>query len=94
MQVHQGDHVVVTLHNTYWRIAAPVGGVLTPVGSQADSPSPDGSCLPGVGCGTVRAEFVASTVGTAKLTASRTTCGEAMGCPPGQGHFEVDVVVS
>src|SRR6478735_5428475 len=45
VQVDPGDHVVVLLHNTYWRIGSPDGGALIQVGSQQDSPSPAGTCL-------------------------------------------------
>jgi hypothetical protein len=94
IQVSRGDAIVLTLHNTYWRIAAPDGDVLTQVGSQQDSPAPTGTCLPGVGCGTVQARFVAAAPGSATLTASRTSCGEAMACDPGEGSYTVHLVVS
>jgi hypothetical protein len=93
-QVSRGDRITLTLHNTYWRIGPPDGRILTQIGSQQDSPAPAGTCLPGVGCGTVRAQFVATSAGSTTLTASRTTCGEAMACPPGEGSYVVHVVVS
>jgi hypothetical protein len=92
-EVARGDRIVLTLHNTYWTITPPDGRVLTQIGSQEDSPAPAGTCLAGVGCGTVRAEFVASSSGTATVKASRTTCGEAMACPPGEGAYTTYVVI-
>ena len=94
IQVSRGEGIVLTLHNTYWRIAAPEGGVLTQIGTQQDSPAPAGTCLAGVGCGTVQARFVAAAPGSVMLTASRTSCGEAMACGPGEGSYAVHLVVS
>jgi hypothetical protein len=94
IQVGRGDRITLTLHNTYWRIGPADGDILTQIGSQQDSPAPAGTCVPGVGCGTVSAQFVATSEGSTTLTASRTTCGEAMACPPGEGSYVVHVVVS
>lgn len=93
VQIHRGDRVVLTLHNTYWRIAPPHGDILTQTGTQTDTPARAGTCLPGIGCGTVQAIFIASATGSTELTASRTTCGEAMACPPGQGSYVVHLIV-
>ena len=90
--VHAGDRVVATLHNTYWTFAAPTG-VLQQRGAAVTTPDPKGSCLPGVGCGTVRLTTLAASTGEGMLSASRTSCGEAMGCAPGQGNWSVHVVV-
>ncbi|GAA4351489.1 hypothetical protein [Microbacterium rhizosphaerae] len=90
--VHTGDRIVATLHNTYWQFAAPTG-VLRPRGDAVTTPDPKGSCLPGVGCGTVRLTALAASAGEGALTASRTSCGEAMGCAPGQGSWSIHVVV-
>jgi len=89
--VQAGDRIVATLHSTYWQFAAP-SGVLQPRGDAVTTPDPKGSCLPGVGCGTVRLTALAASAGEGTLSASRTSCGEAMGCPPGQGSWSVHVV--
>jgi hypothetical protein len=52
-----------------------------------------GTCVPGGGCGTVTAAFRALAPGRATITASRTTCGEAMRCTGTDGAWEVTVVV-
>jgi hypothetical protein len=40
----------------------------------------------------VRAKFTALTDGKAVITASRSACGEALRCKPGQTRFTVNVV--
>jgi hypothetical protein len=92
-QIHRGDRVVLSLHNTYWHIVLPVGRILTQTGAQKVAPAPQGTCRPSVGCGIVQATFIASATGSTELTASRTTCGEAMACPPGQGSYVTHLVV-
>ena len=52
-----------------------------------------GRCPPGVGCGTFRTAFVAGGPGTARLTAARTVCGEALACRPDQRSLAIAVVV-
>jgi hypothetical protein len=92
---HVGDRLVVTLHSTYWSLAAPSGGAVT-VGV-APSVSPGGAqCRrpPGTGCGAVTATYDVTAVGNARLTASRRSCGEAMRCVGGKGHWAVSVTVS
>ncbi|MDR7363233.1 hypothetical protein [Nocardioides marmoribigeumensis] len=93
VRVRRGDRVTLTLHNTYWRIAPAADGALEQVEQQVDRPAPPGTCRPGVGCGTVRTRYVAVSPGAVRLTASRTSCGEAMACPPGQGRYAVTVEV-
>jgi len=90
--VDAGERVVVTLHNTYWRFAEP-SGALRSAGQPVTTPAPKGTCLPGVGCGTVRLTAVADSAGAGAISASRTTCGEAMACGPGQGTWVIHVVV-
>ena len=89
--VASGGQVVVTLHSTYWTFgAAPNPAVLREVGQPVASP---GSCPPGVGCGQVTATFTAVGPGRADITASRSSCGEALSCTGGAGSFRVSVVV-
>jgi hypothetical protein len=91
--VAAGDRVIVTLHSTYWQID---GGsdpaVLRKDGDTAYAPS--GDCVPGGGCGTATASFTALAAGHARVSASRTSCGEAMTCTGGAGSFYVDVNVA
>lgn len=91
--VHVGDRVSVTLHSTYWTFAASSNpAVVAPDGSPAVSPSPFG-CVPGQGCGTVKAVFVAIAPGSAHLTASRISCGEALRCTGSAGIYRLTVTV-
>jgi hypothetical protein len=47
-----------------------------------------------MGCGTVTAVFHALKPGQATISASRTTCGEALLCTGSAGAYEVTIVVS
>ncbi|WP_370084951.1 hypothetical protein [Streptacidiphilus sp. MAP12-16] len=90
-----GDTVRLVLNSTYW--APPISSapnVLSPVGRPMTATGSGPGCHPGSGCGTVTARFVARTAGTARLTSSRTSCGEAMACTPAQATFTVTVVVT
>jgi hypothetical protein len=87
--------LLVRLHNTYWQIdASPTPSVVQTSGAQSNHPDAPGSCLPGIGCGTVERPFTAARAGTVRLTASRTSCGEAMSCTGEQGTWSVTVRVS
>jgi hypothetical protein len=78
-----GAQIVVSLDSTYWMFQA----VSDPtVLEQSGTPtSTAGNCPAGVGCGTVRAVFEAIGAGQASIQASRSSCGEASACGPGQG---------
>jgi hypothetical protein len=56
---------------------------------------PPGSqrCVPGEGCGTVAVAFEAVRPGRQTIVATRTSCGEAMGCTADQGRYQVTIVV-
>ncbi|MET7378649.1 hypothetical protein ABZT08_07440 [Streptomyces sp. NPDC005526] len=87
-----GTLLEVRLHGGYW--SAPAGSdprVLAPSGGGA---APTRTCPPGRSCGASSARFTAAGPGTVRVTARRTSCGEAMRCPPGQDRFEVTVVVT
>ena len=95
--VARGAHLVVTLHSTYWTIN-PLARrtVLAQVGTQQTGgplSGPTHACVPGQGCGTVTMHYVAHGAGTVRLTAKRTTCGEAMRCTRSQGSWYVTVRV-
>jgi hypothetical protein len=95
--VGRGATVVVVLASTYWGFptaAAPNAAVLQQVGGVTIVPSPPGTCVPGGGCGTASATYQAVGTGQATITASRTTCGEAMACPGTAGMYSVTVTVS
>jgi hypothetical protein len=89
--VARGGQLIVTLHSTYWTFGGTSNSaVLQEVGQPVASP---GSCPAGVGCGQVTATFTAVGPGRADVTASRSSCGEALSCTGGAGSFRVSVVV-
>lgn len=91
--VHVGDRVSVVLHSTYWNFAGSSNAaVMAPDGSPTVSPDPSG-CVPGQGCGTASAVFVAAAPGIAQITASRTSCGEALRCTGSAGMYRLTVTV-
>lgn len=91
--VHIGDRLSVVLHSTYWTFAATSNpSVLLAEGQPAVSPNPSG-CVPGQGCGTVTAGFVAIAAGSAEIGASRTSCGEALRCSGSAGSYRLTVIV-
>jgi hypothetical protein len=94
LTVNRGADVVVTLHSTYWQFqqaSAPKVLVQAAPVVQGDPPSRAG--VPGSGKGTARETYHAQAAGTATITATRTSCGEAMRCTAGQGVYRITVVV-
>ncbi|MEY9967234.1 ABC-type phosphate transport system substrate-binding protein [Streptacidiphilus sp. MAP12-16] len=93
VSVPVGSTVVLTLGSTYWSgFASSAPGVLAASGSPQVSPGH--TCPPGGGCGTVQVVLHAAAAGTAKLSAARTSCGEARACAPDQRSYTVDVTVT
>jgi hypothetical protein len=89
-----GTSVELILHNSYWDINSSSNPkVLAEIGEPTQLPATP-TCAAGMGCNPVQATFTAMTPGTAVLSASRTSCGEALLCAPGQRHFQVTVVVT
>jgi hypothetical protein len=92
LHAHVGDTVAVTLHSTYWQLAAPGGSALTVVASP--SPGTGGRDCPniaGSGCGAVTASYRVSADGTATLTAHRDSCGEALRCGPKDSDWTLTI---
>jgi hypothetical protein len=88
-----GTSVKLILHSSYWNIKnSSSPKVLAETGGPTQLPVAP-TCPPGVGCNPVQATFTAMTAGTAVLSASRISCGEAMLCAPAQRHFQVTVIV-
>lgn len=93
LELHVGDRLEVNLNSTYWTIHESSDlSVLRLAGPMAISPRPNG-CVPGGGCGLAIASFDAVGVGSADVTASRTSCGEAMRCVGTAGSYRLSVVV-
>jgi len=87
-----GEAIRLELHSTYWHLnGSSDTGVLQPLDGTTVLPSP--GCVPGAGCGSVTAVYRAVAGGRTELTASRTSCGEALACSPSQRTFAVAVVV-
>jgi hypothetical protein len=91
--VHRGDRIRVVLHNTYWSIDRAHGQALETAGRQHTHGRVGAGCVPGAGCGTATRSFIAGHRGTARLTADRVTCGEAMRCTGDNGVFSVKIRV-
>lgn len=96
IKLARGATIVVVLNSTYWQFPTPASPttVLAPVGSVVTAPAPIGTCVPGAGCGTVTATYQAVGPGQATITASRTTCGEALQCTGSAGSYHVTVDVA
>jgi hypothetical protein len=92
--LRRGSHLTLTLHSTYWSIKGSSNpAALRELATPVTRPMP-AHCVPGQGCGTVGASFAALSSGSADVTASRTTCGEAMQCAPAQRDYVLHVVVT
>ena len=98
VSVRAGDTLELILASSYWNVTgSSAPRVLRQDGATVFLPRPS-TCpdIPGLGCNPQRTDFTALTSGKAVITASRTTCGEAMGCV-GRSHptrFTLTVVVS
>lgn len=93
--VRRGTRLVLVLHNTYWVITGSSNpAVVVSTAVQTHTPDPPGSCLPGIGCGSVSEPFSTRSLGSATLTAHRDSCGEAMPCQAAQSRYVVTVVVT
>jgi hypothetical protein len=94
VHVQVGTTVELLLHSSYWNVTGSSSpSVLAPQGSPTQLPVTP-TCPPGVGCNPVRAMFSALSPGTSVLSASRTTCGEALRCGTDNGRFQVTVIVT
>jgi hypothetical protein len=94
LELHVGDRLEVHLASTYWNLhESSDRSVLRLAGPTTISPQPNG-CVPGGGCGLAIASFDAVGVGSVDVTASRTSCGEAMRCVGSAGSYRLSVVVT
>jgi hypothetical protein len=96
--LHPGQTLIVTLPTTYWTIQGSSNPqALAPVGAPIASLAPKDSCTFG-GClalqGSTIETFRAVGPGVALVTASRVTCGEAMGCVGSAGRYQLTVTVT
>ena len=94
IQVALGQVIELTLHSTYWKVEGSSDQYVVSQNTEPSRmPAPSGTCPPGVGCGMVHVAFTARQQGTARISASRTLCGEALLCKPDQQSFLLTVVV-
>jgi hypothetical protein len=94
VQIRAGEALRVTLDTTAWTFAPPSDpSVLQPQGEAVASPAPRGQCFPGMNCGTTLARFKAIKTGTATITATRLSCGEARRCVGAEGQYQLSVIV-
>jgi hypothetical protein len=92
----RGQFITITLHSTYWSYLAPSSNIVAMKGSVLHRPAPfkgSGSCLPGMGCGTVVVTYVAQHAGSVTLSAARTTCGEALVCTGTRGRWSTTILI-
>jgi len=93
VRLRRGQQLRVVLHSTYWQFQkAPNPSVLRLERAPKVRPRLSG-CVPGGGCGTVTATYLAAARGSSTVSAERSSCGEAMGCTPDAGRYTVRVVV-
>jgi hypothetical protein len=95
VHVHVGTEVELVLSSSYWIVdGSSAAAVLRQDGWSTVLPRPS-NCppIPGLGCQPVQTDFRAMAVGTAIVTANRTTCGEARPCAPDNQRFLVTIVV-
>ena len=94
VRVHVGDTVRVTLHSTYWQMDAPSTSALKASDSTVAASPPGPGNVPGSGEGTVVTSYLIVHSGAAKITAQRTSCGEAMLCPPNMRSYVVTLSIT
>jgi hypothetical protein len=96
VSVRAGDTLELILSSTYWNVAgSSASRVLRQDGATTLLPRPS-SCprIPGLGCTPQRTDFKALSSGKAVVTASRTTCGEALACVGRATKFTLIVIVA
>ncbi len=88
-----GEIVDLVLHSTYWTIQRPDAAILKPLMPEPKV-TPDFRGVPGSGSGTVEMRYQVIGAGTAQLSATRTSCGEAMLCTGENGKFRVSITAT
>jgi hypothetical protein len=91
--IKKGSMVKLILNSTYWQMDKPSSSILQQQGEPIYTVDHTVK-IPGTGAGTVTALYQAVGIGTAMLTASRSSCGEALACPPDLAHFSVILTIT
>ena len=90
-----GERFTVSLASTYWQLQdLPAASPIEQMGKT--SYGADRSCrstIPGSGCGILTASFESIAAGQAVISASRSTCGEALLCEHGEGRDQCTIAV-
>ena len=89
----RGQRLRVVLSSTYWTFQNSSNRAVLSLDGRPRITRRASGCVAGAGCGTVTATYVAKAAGPALVTATRTSCGEAMGCTDATGRYSLDVVV-
>jgi hypothetical protein len=94
--LHPGQTLTVVLHSTLWTLQGSSNPhVLNQLGHTLVAPAPfNKNTCPYGGCGTVTARFSAVGPGTAQVSATRVSCGEAMGCTGAEALYRFTVVMT
>ena len=95
VRVRVGDRVKVKLASTYWEFG-PVDGKAVRALGQADVVVGGAGCpkIMGTGCGSATLTLRVAAKGTSTVSASRTSCGEALQCSPDQRAYRVRITVA
>lgn len=91
--LRKGQRLQVVLHSTYWQFQSSTNrAVLRQLGKSRVRPTP--GCVAGGGCGTVVTLYLAAARGTAMVSATRNSCGEAAGCTGTSGRYTLHIRVT
>jgi hypothetical protein len=95
VRVSVGDRLELILASDYWNVdPSSSPAVLRQDGATSYLARPsDCPTIPGLGCIPEQTSFTALAPGTVVITASRTSCGEALACRPDQSRFRLTVIV-
>ncbi|HET9728879.1 MAG TPA: PASTA domain-containing protein [Acidimicrobiia bacterium] len=94
VQARVGQEIDINLDSTYWQFDTTLNRAIVDYSSGGVTVVTTPGCVPGGGCGTITGHFIARAVGTAVISASRTSCGEALACAPAQSHWSVTIHVT
>jgi hypothetical protein len=93
IDLQQGQVLQVVLSSTYWMIHGSSDSAVLSLLSGPDPQPQRSGCVSGQGCGTVTVAYRAVAAGHAQVSASRSVCGEALGCTAANSQFVVYVIV-
>ena len=93
LQAYVGQQIVVSLHSLYWSVAPPTPSSILSPGHTSARPGVGCPPYPGSGCGIIQVSYTALQTGVVHISASRTTCGEALLCAPSQRSWKLTITV-